>query len=199
MKNGILFIAGLLVSVLPAAAGTLDDIRVLEAGKGPGIAAPALQSPVAGMRTVPLAASPATAPIWHRLSDGREVNLRDWTLVMFMSSSCEYSHKFGPVIKQFTARSGLPVFPFSMDGRGDATFPDVLPATPDVVVEYFQSGIPISTPTTFLTHVNTMETWPLLQEAAELPQLVARLDEVFRLALDRQSGKSLPTPTGGTH
>ncbi len=76
-------------------------------------------------------------------------------------------------------------------GRYDVEFPDVLPATPDVMVEFFQSGVPVATPTTFLTNVNTMETWPLLQGAAEAGEVRKRLDDVFRMTLDRQAGKSL--------
>lgn len=202
LLTAIILMAAILSGRLQA--GTMDEIRVLERGKTDRSASTREGLPV--QQDESIAASPArfaqnTVPVWYPLSDGRKVDLRDWTIVVFMSSSCEHSHRFGPVIKQYSARTGISVFPFSMDGRGDATFPDVLPATPDVMVEYFQRGIPVSTPTTFLTHVNTMETWPLLQEAAELPQLVARLDDVFRLALDRQSGKRIPLPTstGGPH
>ena len=58
------------------------------------------------------------------------------------------------------------------------------------MVEYFQNGMPVATPTTFLTNVNTMETWPLLQGAAEDTEFRARLDEVLRLTLDRQPRKN---------
>lgn len=180
----------LLVSLM-ASAGTLDDIRALEADKAPGKPAPAMQSPVAVESTPVRRSAAAPAPIWHRLSDGRQVNLADWTIVLFMQSSCEYSQKFDPVLKDFSRQSRLPVFAFSMDGKGDSTFPNVLPATPDVMVEFFQSGLPVATPTTFLTHVNTMETYPLLQQAADIGLLSTRLDEVFRFALDRKAGKQI--------
>lgn len=100
-------------------------------------------------------------------------------------------------LKAFSQQTGLDVFPISLDGKGDAEFPDVLPATPDVMVEYFQSGLPVATPTTFLTNVNTMETWPLLQGAAETGEFRSRLDEVLRMAQDRQSGKSIPLNAQG--
>ena len=91
----------------------------------------------------------------------------------------------------FKLEKAMEVFPVSLDGKGDVEFPDVLPATPDVMVEFFQSGVPVATPTTFLTNVNTMETWPLLQGAAEAGEVRKRLDDVFRMTLDRQAGKSL--------
>ncbi|EHW9643485.1 type-F conjugative transfer system pilin assembly thiol-disulfide isomerase TrbB [Salmonella enterica subsp. enterica serovar Coeln] len=176
-------------------AGTLDDIRALEAGKT-GRSAPAMDSlslPENGTATTTARAVQNTSPVWYSLSDGRKVNLQDWKVVLFMQSTCQYCRQFAPVLKAFSLQTGLDVFPISLDGKGDAEFPDVLPATPDVMVEYFQSGLPVATPTTFLTNVNTMETWPLLQGAAGAGVFRARLDEVLRMALDRQAGKPDPS------
>ncbi|EAA7440561.1 type-F conjugative transfer system pilin assembly thiol-disulfide isomerase TrbB [Salmonella enterica subsp. enterica] len=180
-------------------AGTLDDIRALEAGKT-GRSAPAMDAlSLPDNRTTPTTdrAAQDTSPVWYTLSDGRKVNLQDWKVVLFMQSTCPYCRQFAPVLKAFSQKTGFDVFPISLDGKGDAEFPDVLPATPDVMVEYFQSGLPVATPTTFLTNVNTMETWPLLQGAAEAGEFRSRLDEVLRMALDRQSGKRIPLNAQG--
>ncbi|ASD61971.1 type-F conjugative transfer system pilin assembly thiol-disulfide isomerase TrbB [Citrobacter freundii] len=180
-------------------AGTLDDIRALEAGKT-GRSAPAMDAlslPENGAATTTDRAAQNTSPVWYSLNDGRKVNLQDWKVVLFMQSTCQYCRQFAPVLKAFSQQTGLDVFPISLDGKGDAEFPDVLPATPDVMVEYFQSGLPVATPTTFLTNVNTMETWPLLQGAAGAGEFRSRLNEVLRMALDRQSGKSTPLNTQG--
>lgn len=180
-------------------AGTLDDIRALEAGKT-GRSAPAMDAlslPENGAATTTDRAAQNTSPVWYSLNDGRRVNLQDWKVVLFMQSTCQYCRQFAPVLKAFSQQTGLDVFPISLDGKGDAEFPDVLPATPDVMVEYFQSGLPVATPTTFLTNVNTMETWPLLQGAAGAGEFRARLDEVLRMALDRQVGKSIPLNAQG--
>ena len=180
-------------------AGTLDDIRALEAGKT-GRSAPAMDAlslPENGAATTTDRAAQNTSPVWYSLNDGRKVNLQDWKVVLFMQSTCQYCRQFAPVLKAFSQQTGLDVFPISLDGKGDAEFPDVLPATPDVMVEYFQSGLPVATPTTFLTTVNTMETWPLLQGAAGAGEFRSRLNEVLRMALDRQSGKSTPLNTQG--
>ncbi|ENN1576229.1 type-F conjugative transfer system pilin assembly thiol-disulfide isomerase TrbB [Salmonella enterica subsp. enterica serovar Typhimurium] len=180
-------------------AGTLDDIRALEAAKT-GRSAPAMDAlslPENGAATTTDRAAQNTSPVWYSLSDGRKINLQDWKVVLFMQSTCQYCRQFAPVLKAFSQQTGLDVFPISLDGKGDAEFPDVLPATPDVMVEYFQSGLPVATPTTFLTNVNTMETWPLLQGAAEAGEFRSRLDEVLRMAQDRQSGKSIPLNAQG--
>lgn len=185
----------------PALAGTLDDIRALEAGKT-GRTAPALDGlALPGSQTPVPAGLPAQdmAPVWLPLSDGRQANLQDWKVVLFMQSTCQYCRQFAPVLKSLSQQTGLSVFPVSLDGKGDAEFPDVLPATPDVMVEYFQSGVPVATPTTFLTNVNTMETWPLLQGAAGGGEFRSRLDEVLRMALDRQAEKSLSPPSQGQY
>ncbi|CAD5570990.1 type-F conjugative transfer system pilin assembly thiol-disulfide isomerase TrbB [Escherichia coli] len=191
MKKKHLHTAILMAAMLSgcALAGTLDDIRALEAGKN-GRTAPALDGLVLpeSQASIPTERQAKnTAPTWYLLSDGRQVNLQDWKLVLFMQSTCQYCRQFAPVLKSLSQQTGLSVFPVSLDGKGDAEFPDVLPATPDVMVEFFQSGVPVATPTTFLTNVNTMETWPLLQGAAEAGEVRKRLDDVLRMALDRQA------------
>ena len=122
-----------------------------------------------------------TSPVWYTLSDGRKVNLQDWKVVLFMQSTCQYCRQFAPVLKAFSQQTGLDVFPISLDGKGDAEFPDVLPATPDVMVEYFQSGLPVATPTTFLVNVNTLEALPLLQGATDEQGFMARMDTVLQM------------------
>ncbi|EKN4770208.1 type-F conjugative transfer system pilin assembly thiol-disulfide isomerase TrbB [Yersinia enterocolitica] len=184
--------AGFVLAVLVSGclqAGTLDDIRALEAGKT-GVTG-------AGMSRSPLPTVTTEKPVWYALSDGRHLDLREWTIVLFMQSTCHYCQQFDPLLKAFSQKTGLAVFAFSLDGKGDATYPNVLPATPDVMLEFFQGGLPVATPTLFLTNVNTMETYPLWQGVAEEPALRARLDEVLRLALDRQEGKTHSTTSQG--
>ena len=174
-------------------ASTIDDIRALESVKAPNAPAPALRPLLSHNTEVKDATAPTQT--WFPLSDGRRVNVAEWKVVLFMQSTCGYCHKFDPLLNAFSHQTGLSVFPFSMDGKGDETYPDVLPATPDVMVDFFKGGLPVATPTTFLTNVNTMETYPLLQGAVDTPALRARIDEVFRLALDRKStSKREPRP-----
>lgn len=196
LKPATMLLAALTCGCLQA--NTLDDIRALEAEKTATSTAPAMYSlsrsegkTHQSVRGVP------EVPVWYRLSDGRQANLRDWKVVLFMQSGCQYCHTFDPILQALSHKIGLSVFPVSLDGKGDASYPDVLPATPDVMVEYFQSGLPVATPTTFLTHVHSMETWPLLQGAAEEAVFRARLDEVLRLALDHQAGKTSPPASPG--
>ncbi len=64
------------------------------------------------------------APRWFRLSNGRQVNLADWKVVLFMQGHCPYCHQFDPVLKQLAQQYGFSVFPYTLDGQGDTAFPE---------------------------------------------------------------------------
>lgn len=157
-----------------AMASTWDEIKELDAAKS--------NRPTTYLPPAPPAKRVVPAR-WHTLSDGQRVNLANWKLVLFMQSTCQYCHRFDPLLQQFSASMGIGVFAFSLDGQGDDSYPGAVPATPDVMVQYFAPGMPIATPTTFLTNVNTMATYPLVQGAVDANAFAARLDEVFRVAL----------------
>lgn len=95
-------------------AGTLDDIRALEAGKT-GRSAPAMDA----LRLPEnRAAAQDTSPVWYTLSDGRKVNLQDWKVVLFMQSTCQYCRQFAPVLKAFLSKPVLMFSPSALTGRG---------------------------------------------------------------------------------
>lgn len=124
-----------------------------------------------------------------RLSNGQQVNTADWNVVLFMASDCSYCKRFDPVLKQVSERTGVAVFPYSLNGEADVAFPHAVPAPPAVVAAFFAQGLPVATPTTFLVNVNTMDTFPLLQGDATDAQLSERLDTVFTEALKRMSSQ----------
>ena len=117
------------------------------------------------------------APRWFRLSNGRQVNLADWKVVLFMQGHCPYCHQFDPVLKQLAQQYGFSVFPYTLDGQGDTAFPEALPVPPDVMQTFF----PVATPTTFLVNVNTLEALPLLQGATDAASFMARMDTVLQM------------------
>lgn len=173
MKSFMKTIAVLTISFSGVAmASTWDDIAAIDAAKGKVSVNVNEHQPV------------TQSAKWYRLSDGRQVDLNNWTVVLFMQSTCSYCHKFDPLLHQITEQIGLPVFVYSLDGVGDVTYPDALAATPDVMVDYFQNGTPVATPTTFLTNVNTNTALPLIQGAVDGPAFLSRLDEVFQVALN---------------
>ncbi len=82
----------LLLSAAAVQASTRDEIERL--WNPQGMATQPAQ-PAAG--TSARTAKPA--PRWFRLSNGRQVNLADWKVVLFMQGHCPYCHQFDPVLK----------------------------------------------------------------------------------------------------
>ena len=111
-----------------AQAGTLDEVKSLYNPKG-------LTGESADQAPVVTATPPRTgaAPVWYRLSNGRQVNLAEWKVVLFMQGHCPYCHQFDPVLKTLSTQHGFSVFPYTLDGQGDQAFPEALPAPPEVM------------------------------------------------------------------
>lgn len=128
----------------------------------------------------PFAVSQNQADASYRLSNGRQINLADWKVVLFMQGHCPYCHQFDPVLKSLSARVGFGVMAYTIDGQGDASFPDALPAPPEVMKTFFPN-LPVATPTTFLVNVNTLEALPLLQGATDEQGFMARMDTVLQM------------------
>ncbi|WP_269936350.1 type-F conjugative transfer system pilin assembly thiol-disulfide isomerase TrbB [Serratia liquefaciens] len=113
------------------------------------------------------------------LSNGTRINLADWTVVLFMQGHCSFCQKFDPLIKAMSAQHGFPLFVYTFDGQGDVTFPEAIPAPPDVMRTFFP-GLPVASPTTFLVNVHTLATYPIIQGAADEAAFMARLDTVLQ-------------------
>ncbi|HBA4967033.1 TPA: type-F conjugative transfer system pilin assembly thiol-disulfide isomerase TrbB [Escherichia coli] len=128
------------------------------------------------------------APRWFRLSNGRQVNLADWKVVLFMQGHCPYCHQFDPVLKQLAQQYGFSVFSYTLDGQGDTAFPEALPVPPEVMQTFFPN-IPVATPTTFLVNVNTLEALPLLQGATDAAGFMARVDTVLQMYGGKKGAK----------
>lgn len=158
-----------LTARMSANATTWDDIAQLEASKQTRQETVIAQTTESGL---------------YRLSDGRQVDLGDWKVVLFMSASCSHCRTFDPLLKSVAQEIGFSVFPYSLDGKGDAAWPQAIPAPPLVVTEFFVQGLPIATPTLFLVNVNNMKTYPLQQGESGREAFIARLDEVLRFALN---------------
>ncbi|XIY54355.1 type-F conjugative transfer system pilin assembly thiol-disulfide isomerase TrbB (plasmid) [Escherichia coli] len=112
----------------------------------------------------------------------------DWKVVLFMQGHCPYCHQFDPVLKQLAQQYGFSVFPYTLDGQGDTAFPEALPVPPDVMQTFFPN-IPVTTPTTFLVNVNTLEALPLLQGATDAAGFMARMDTVLQMYGGKKGAK----------
>ncbi|MFS7282033.1 conjugal transfer protein TraF [Serratia proteamaculans] len=126
------------------------------------------------------------------LPDGRTADLNEYALVLFMGGSCKFSTQMNPVLKQFASERGLRIYPYTLDGGGDASFPTPMlprrtdPNMPiaDEIMAFFGQGLPIATPTLFLVNVHTLKAWPVSQGVMEMPLLRARLSTVIAADID---------------
>lgn len=185
--------AALAFALLPvlACASVRDEIAAMEAAK---IAAQAAEN-----------APATTASTRHSdrmaLPDGRLVDMKDYAVVLFMQAHCEYSAKFDPTLKSWADQHGIRVYPYTLDGGGDASFPTPLvprktsPGAPlaDEILTFFGNGLPIATPTAFVVNVNTLKAYPLTQGVMELPVLESRYASLVQADLDHLDPQQLPT------
>ncbi|QEM94321.1 conjugal transfer protein TrbB (plasmid) [Kosakonia radicincitans] len=188
MKSSALSVLLLLFPLL-ASAGAREEIAAIDAAK-------ATQSqPVAG--TV----KPATAtPVLMQLPDGRRADMADYVVVVFMQSHCQYSAKFDPDLKRWADEHRIRVYPYTLDGGGDASFPVPLiprktdPASPlaDEIMTFFGNGLPIATPTAFMVNVHTLKAYPLTQGVMDITTLENRYASLIQADMDQVDPRSLP-------
>lgn len=169
----------LLFSFSVAQASVMDEIASLESHKMEANSQSHIGTEASKLETV-IPAKPPVKP--YSLPNGNVVNLNDYTLVLFMQSSCPYCHQFDPQLALLSAQTGLSVFPYTLDGKGDMAFPNAIPAPPDVVQSFFGAGLQVITPTVFLVDVNTLRTYPLLQGLTDMEDVMNRVNSNLMLA-----------------
>ncbi|PAV10509.1 hypothetical protein CBG25_01705 [Arsenophonus sp. ENCA] len=165
-----LFAFFVLLFVIPANAGAIDEIAALEKHK-----TVAAENKLAQQR-----AAPNAKPQTFRLSNGQVLNITDWQIVHFMKSDCRYCQQFNPVLNATAQQLGIPVFVYSFDGLGDSTFSNVLPVTPDVIGDFFPE-LPQVTPTDFVVNTQTLVAIPVSQGMLSAEMFINRLEQSFLL------------------
>ncbi|KGT87930.1 conjugal transfer protein TrbB [Erwinia typographi] len=154
-----------------ASASTLDEIRALEsARRQPSQSQPELSQ-----------GRSAESVRAYSLPDGRQINVADYRIVLFMQASCHYCQQFDPQLIQLSTQTGFKVFPYTLDGQGDASFPDAIPAPRAVLDQFFGPGSNGVTPTTFLVNVNTLQSWPLAQGLTDMNSLLQRISQALMI------------------
>lgn len=192
--------ATLLLPVL-AQASVADDIAALEQEKGQQGA----QLPDFGLPgSLPARRAPVKPPNLMTLTDGRRVNLNDFAVVVFMQRGCQYSAKFDPKLRAWADEAGVKVYPYTLDGYGDTSFPVALiprkagPNEPIAgeILTFFGNGLPIATPTTFMVNVNTNMAYPLYQGDTDMSTLSQRLAQMIEADIDHLPPDTLgPVPS----
>ncbi|HDV8279969.1 TPA: F-type conjugal transfer protein TrbB [Enterobacter hormaechei] len=194
IKTGL---TALLLSLpLLASAGAREELMALEATK-------TAQSADAAAITD----SPAPAPAsLMALPDGRRANMKDYAVVLFMQAHCEFSAKFDPLLKGWADEHAIKVYPYTLDGGGDVSFPtpmvprksDLKSPIADEIVTFFGNGLPIATPTAFVVNVNTLKAYPLTQGVMDIPALESRMASLIQADMDNVDPKALPPMPAST-
>ena len=99
---------------LLANAGAREELMALEATKTTSADAAAITA-----STIPV---PAPASLMA-LPDGRRANMKDYAVVLFMQAHCQYSAKFDPLLKGWADEHAIRVYPYTLDGGGDVSYP----------------------------------------------------------------------------
>ncbi|WP_217550257.1 type-F conjugative transfer system pilin assembly thiol-disulfide isomerase TrbB [Pantoea sp. GbtcB22] len=175
-----LFALLLMLAPVMASASTIDDIARLEQAKG-GTDAPA-EVPPHKETPAPSEQPASDRPVWYHLSDGRRLDVGHWQIVHFVRSDCPYCHRFNPTLKSVSEQTGIGIFVYSFDGKGDAVFPKVMPVNDGILKDFF-AELPQATPTDFIINTQSLVTIPLSQGEMSEEALKQRLDESFALAV----------------
>lgn len=186
----------MLFSPCVAQATVADDIAALELAKAER-GTPLLNLGMPGAQpSMPMVSKP---PRMMTLADGRPVNLNDYAIVVFMQRGCQYSAKFDPHLKAWADQEGIKVYPYTLDGYGDAAFPVALiprktgPNEPIAgeILTFFGNGLPIATPTTFVVNVNTNTAYPLYQGDTDMSTISQRFALMLEADIDNRSPDTL--------
>lgn len=173
-------------------AGAREELMAMEAAK--------VGSPVT-IATAPADPQPAMQPVsLMALPDGRRANMKDYAIVLFMQSHCQYSAKFDPQIKSWADQHNIRVYPYTLDGGGDSAYPVPMiprktdPASPlaDEIITFFGNGLPIATPTAFAVNVNTLKAYPLTQGVMDISALESRWASLVQADMDNLDSGMLP-------
>ncbi|MEA9392704.1 F-type conjugal transfer protein TrbB [Acerihabitans sp. TG2] len=191
----------LMLSPLACHATVADQIAALDHAKTQKGWVPAL--PDLGL-PAGRAAAASRLPQLMALADGREVNLNNYAIVVFMQRGCQYSAKFDPKLKQWSDQAGIKVYPYTLDGYGDSAFPVALiprkvganePIAGEILT-FFGNGLPIATPTTFMVNVTTNMAYPLYQGDTDMATLSQRFAQMIEADLDHLAPDTLgPVPS----
>ncbi|EEE0771356.1 F-type conjugal transfer protein TrbB [Citrobacter freundii] len=174
---------------LMASAGVRDELAALDAAKRKPHEVNSL-----------IQQSPIKQPSLMALPDGRQVNMKQYAVVLFMQAHCQYSAKFDPQLKDWADQHDIKVYPYTLDGGGDPSYPspmiprktDKTSPIADEIVTFFGNGLPIATPTAFMVNVNTLKAYPLTQGVMDIPVLESRMASLIQADLDNVDPKTLP-------
>ncbi|MFB9214273.1 conjugal transfer protein TraF [Vibrio sinaloensis] len=94
-----------------------------------------------------------------------------YALVFFFDSTCNFCHRTAPKITLLGEQFQLPIYAFSVNGKGIPGFEVPIPVTPDIARTFFPQTAYPTLPATFLINVNSRKFARLSEGDVSLNQL----------------------------
>ena len=114
----------------------------------------------------------------NRVDLKREQNLKALSethgILFFARSDCDFCHDQAPVLKAFSAKTGVPILTISLDGRPIPMFPDAKPDNGISMLASGGNGI-ATVPAIFLIDRKTQQTIPLATGVVAGEELAERI------------------------
>lgn len=104
----------------------------------------------------------------------------NYQLIFFMQNGCGVCKRFDPVFKSYIDEVGINAVAYTLDGRGDSSFPHASTPPQNVIQALFlNSGIAMGTPTIFMLNVKTLKAYPITNGEAEISAIHRRIIEMM--------------------
>lgn len=113
-------------------------------------------------------------------------------MFFFFRSDCPYCHAMAPMLKQFSAKYGMTVYPVSMDGGGLPDYPNAQRDNGIAARLITELGIPpeeFQVPFTVLARPGTREVLPVGFGVMTAAEMVERIAMVLRLRSQQMDGQ----------
>lgn len=141
--------------------------------------------------------SPAATQVFDQQREDEQAAIvtmlaRTHGMFFFFRSDCPYCHAMAPMLKQFSAKYGMTVYPVSMDGGGLPEYPNARRDNGIAARLITELGIPpeeFQVPFTVLARPGTREVLPVGFGVMTAAEMVERIAMVLRLRSQQVDGQ----------
>lgn len=125
----------------------------------------------------------------------------NYEFIYFHSGNCQHCLDFTPILKLYSARSGIAVQAFVVGTGSLASFPKSSLVQQQVIEQYFGRGAKISVPTLFILNKDNYHAYPVSCGALSYLELSARMNTLASKIWqhEKASRKSISTQPRGNN
>lgn len=113
---------------------------------------------------------------------------RHYTIVFFYGEHCPYCLKFAPVLKQYASLSRAPVQAVSVGLITTTLFTDSMPATPELITQFFHSQAELVVPAVFILNLHNYHAYQVTKGALTYPELAKQLAQLIPKIITHEQG-----------